>query len=69
MGDMSEAHCSRGLTMCRYPAYHNISPYSVAAASSMNRLAMRTTPGLASIQNSIFASAEITNGAASVAAR
>ena len=54
---------------CRYPAYHNISPYSVAAASSMHRLALRTTPAMASMQNSIFGSAEITAGAASVAAR
>ena len=57
------------LTGGRNPAYHNISPYSVAAAGSMHRLALRTTPGMASMQNSIFGSAEITAGAASVAAR
>ncbi|EIE20298.1 APG9-domain-containing protein [Coccomyxa subellipsoidea C-169] len=53
----------------RYPAYHNISPYSVAAASSVHRLALRTAPGAASMQNSIFGSAEITAGAASAAGR
>ncbi len=57
------------MMVCRYPAYHNISPYSVAAASSVHRLALRTAPGAASMQNSIFGSAEITAGAASAAGR
>lgn len=54
---------------CRYPAYHQISPYSVAAASSFQRMAMKSTPGLASFQGSIFGSAELTNAAASLTAR
>ena len=50
------------LACCRNPAYHNISPYSVAAAGSVQRLAMRTCPGLTPMNGSLFASTDIING-------
>ena len=51
---------------CRNPAYHNISPYGAAAASSMQRLAMRTCPGLTSMGGSMFASTDMVNGSQSM---
>ncbi len=48
------------------PAYHNISPYGAAAASSVQRLVTRTCPGLPSMSGSIFASTDMVNGPQSI---